>query len=72
VIIAGSASDEEAKQKYPSGCKSPRPYLRIVPSPSSGYREGSQIGTGTNTGSRGRDCSRRNLQARSLISVDGS
>ncbi len=33
VIIAGSVSDEEAKQKYPSGWKAPRPYLRIVPQP---------------------------------------
>jgi alkyl hydroperoxide reductase subunit AhpC len=33
VIIAGSVSDEEARQKYPSGWKSPRPYLRIVPQP---------------------------------------
>ena len=35
VIIAGSVSDEEAKQKYPAGWKSPRPYLRIVPQPKS-------------------------------------
>jgi alkyl hydroperoxide reductase subunit AhpC len=33
VIIAGSVSDDEAKQKYPAGWKSPRPYLRIVPQP---------------------------------------
>jgi thioredoxin-dependent peroxiredoxin len=33
VIIAGSVSDEEAKQKYPEGWKAPRPYLRIVPQP---------------------------------------
>jgi alkyl hydroperoxide reductase subunit AhpC len=33
VIIAGSVSDEEAKQKYPEGWKSPRPYIRIVPQP---------------------------------------
>jgi alkyl hydroperoxide reductase subunit AhpC len=33
VIIAGSVSDEQAKQKYPGGWKSPRPYLRIVPQP---------------------------------------
>ncbi len=35
VIIAGSVSDDEAKQKYPGGWKSPRPYLRIVPQPKS-------------------------------------
>lgn len=33
VIIAGSVSDEEAKQKYPNGWKAPRPYLRIVAQP---------------------------------------
>jgi alkyl hydroperoxide reductase subunit AhpC len=33
VIIAGSVSDEEARQKYPEGWKSPKPYLRIVKQP---------------------------------------
>jgi alkyl hydroperoxide reductase subunit AhpC len=33
VIIVPSVSDEAAKQKYPSGWKAPRPYLRIVPQP---------------------------------------
>jgi alkyl hydroperoxide reductase subunit AhpC len=33
VIIAGSVSDDEARQKYPQGWKSPRPYIRIVPQP---------------------------------------
>jgi alkyl hydroperoxide reductase subunit AhpC len=33
VIIAGSVSDDEAKQKYPGGWKAPRPYLRIIPQP---------------------------------------
>jgi alkyl hydroperoxide reductase subunit AhpC len=33
VIIAGSVSNEEAKQQYPDGWKSPKPYLRIVPQP---------------------------------------
>ncbi|HEX4159781.1 MAG TPA: peroxiredoxin [Rhizomicrobium sp.] len=33
VIIAGSVSDEEAKNIYPDGWKAPRPYLRIVPQP---------------------------------------
>ena len=33
VIIAGSVSDDEARQIYPDGWQSPRPYLRIVPSP---------------------------------------
>jgi alkyl hydroperoxide reductase subunit AhpC len=34
VIIAGSVTDEQAKEKYPQGWKAPRPYLRIVPQPS--------------------------------------
>ena len=33
VIIVPAVSDEEAKQKYPDGWKSPKPYLRIVPQP---------------------------------------
>ena len=33
VIIAGSVSDDEAKQKYPEGWRSPKPYLRIVKQP---------------------------------------
>ena len=33
VIIAGSVSNEEAKQKYPGGWKEPKPYLRIIPQP---------------------------------------
>ncbi|HEU4936548.1 MAG TPA: peroxiredoxin [Vicinamibacterales bacterium] len=33
VIIAGSVSDDEAKKTYPSGWKSPKPYIRIVPQP---------------------------------------
>src|SRR3984893_13017493 len=33
VIIAGSVTDDEAKKTYPSGWKSPKPYIRIVPQP---------------------------------------
>ncbi|MDP9492471.1 MAG: peroxiredoxin [Actinomycetota bacterium] len=33
VIIAGSVSNEEAKQTYPEGWKEPKPYIRIVPQP---------------------------------------
>jgi thioredoxin-dependent peroxiredoxin len=33
VIIAGSVSDDEARQIYPQGWKAPKPYLRIVPQP---------------------------------------
>jgi thioredoxin-dependent peroxiredoxin len=34
VIIAGSVSDDEARETYPDGWESPRPYIRIVPQPS--------------------------------------
>ena len=33
VIIAGSVSDDEAKETYPDGWEAPRPYIRIVPQP---------------------------------------
>jgi len=33
VIIAGSVSNEQAKEIWPEGWKSPRPYIRIVPQP---------------------------------------
>jgi alkyl hydroperoxide reductase subunit AhpC len=33
VIIAGSVSDDEARQIYPQGWDAPKPYLRIVPQP---------------------------------------
>jgi alkyl hydroperoxide reductase subunit AhpC len=33
VIISGSVSDDEARQTYPDGWESPRPYIRIVPHP---------------------------------------
>jgi len=33
VIIAGSVSDEDARKTYPQGWKAPKPYIRIVPQP---------------------------------------
>jgi alkyl hydroperoxide reductase subunit AhpC len=33
VIIAGSVSNDEAKEIYPEGWQEPRPYIRIVPQP---------------------------------------
>jgi alkyl hydroperoxide reductase subunit AhpC len=33
VIIAGSVSDDQAKERYPDGWDSPLPYIRIVPQP---------------------------------------
>jgi thioredoxin-dependent peroxiredoxin len=42
VIIAGSVSDEQAKQTYPDGWESPRPYIRIVPQPGVGKEAGSR------------------------------
>jgi alkyl hydroperoxide reductase subunit AhpC len=35
VIISGSVSNDEAKQLYPQGWKEPKPYIRIVPQPTS-------------------------------------
>jgi hypothetical protein len=32
-VIAGSVSDDEAREKYPDGWQSPKPYIRIVPQP---------------------------------------
>ena len=39
VIIAGSVSDDEAKENYPDGWKSPAPYIRIVPQPTKAERQ---------------------------------
>ena len=36
VIIAGSVTNEQAKEKYPEGWEEPKPYIRIVPDPSAG------------------------------------
>ena len=33
VIIVPAVSDEQAKERYPDGWKSPKPYIRIVPQP---------------------------------------
>ena len=33
VIIVPTVSDEQAREKYPDGWKSPKPYIRIVPQP---------------------------------------
>jgi thioredoxin-dependent peroxiredoxin len=35
VIIAGSVSDEDAKNLFPGGWKAPKPYLRITKQPGS-------------------------------------
>jgi thioredoxin-dependent peroxiredoxin len=35
VVIAGSVSDDAARETYPDGWESPKPYIRIVPDPSS-------------------------------------
>jgi alkyl hydroperoxide reductase subunit AhpC len=34
VIIAGSVSNDEAKETYPDGWEEPKPYIRLVPQPS--------------------------------------
>lgn len=33
VIIGGSVSNDQARERYPEGWESPKPYIRIVPSP---------------------------------------
>ena len=33
VVIAGSVSGDEARERYPDGWESPKPYIRIVPQP---------------------------------------
>jgi alkyl hydroperoxide reductase subunit AhpC len=33
VIIAGSVSNDQAKERYPDGWEEPRPYMRVVPDP---------------------------------------
>ena len=39
VIIAGSVSNDEAKETYPDGWEEPRPYIRIVPQPQLGQQQ---------------------------------
>jgi alkyl hydroperoxide reductase subunit AhpC len=34
VIISGTVSDDQAREQYPDGWESPKPYIRIVPAPS--------------------------------------
>jgi len=36
VIIAGSVSDDQARERYPDGWENPLPYIRIVPQPTEG------------------------------------
>jgi alkyl hydroperoxide reductase subunit AhpC len=38
VIIAGSVSDDQARELFPDGWKAPRPYIRIVPQPEGSRR----------------------------------
>ena len=45
VIIAGSVSDDEAKETYPDGWESPQPYIRLVPDPG-GKRLGARLEDG--------------------------
>jgi len=33
VIISGSVTNDQAKERYPDGWKEPKPYIRIVPDP---------------------------------------
>ena len=40
VIIAGSVSNDEAKEIWPDGWEEPKPYIRIVPAPATRVGEG--------------------------------
>jgi thioredoxin-dependent peroxiredoxin len=33
VILTGAVSDEQAKERYPDGWETPKPWMRIVPAP---------------------------------------
>jgi alkyl hydroperoxide reductase subunit AhpC len=35
VIISGSVNNDQAKERYPDGWEEPKPYIRIVPAPTS-------------------------------------
>jgi hypothetical protein len=41
-IIVPSLSDEQAKEKFPAGFKTVKPYLRITPQPNKTDKSGSQ------------------------------
>lgn len=40
VIIAPSLSDEQARDKFPSGWRAPKPYLRVTPAPHDSSSQG--------------------------------
>ena len=44
VIIAGSVSNDEAKEIWPDGWESPKPYIRIVDQPESAVLAESSLG----------------------------
>jgi thioredoxin-dependent peroxiredoxin len=33
VILTAAVSDEQAKERYPDGWETPKPWMRVVPSP---------------------------------------
>ena len=55
VIIAGSVSNDQAKEIYPDGWEEPRPYIRIVPQPdkAASSRRSSALSRGAPAGRRG-------------------
>jgi alkyl hydroperoxide reductase subunit AhpC len=40
VIIAGSVSNDQAREIWPDGWEEPKPYIRIVPAPATRVDEG--------------------------------
>ena len=47
-IIVPAVSDEEAKEKFPAGWKTVKPYLRITPQPNKAEAESKQTAGNTN------------------------
>ena len=62
VIIAGSVSNDQAKETYPDGWEEPKPYIRIVPSRNSRARARGRRPGRPRRGGRG--CARRRRPGR--------
>ena len=67
VIIAGSVSNDQAKEIYPDGWEEPRPYIRLVPQPC-GLRPGPGAGPARVSHCGGAPASRRRSPSRGRCS----
>ena len=54
MIIVPAVSDAEAKEKYPQGWKSPKPYIRIVAAAPVALPRPARLPGGPGTTARGR------------------